>query len=824
MSPEELPEPSDRRATGTRRKAPREVLSSAVGVLIVDHPQGQAKIRETIAIDQVELSFASDLTEALEVASVNPPDAVFVEHTLIEGVEAASIERLRDVTGPDVPIVLLELGATPVPANALQAMGASASLGRPFGRETFERLLIRLESTATPPQLPALGSLTVAELADRATSELRRGLMGALKEGHGVPVDFGEGSELLASLWNAIGRMRATAAELSEGAISFDDLSGVPLVTVGEHAPTEEHDRFESFLAGCTVIVADDDPSVLWFFSGLLREAGARVIEAIDGQQALVAALRDTPDLIVADILMPRLDGLGLCRALRRDPLLDSVPVIVLSWREDFLERMRELRAGAEAYLRKEAGGQQILAQVERTLQPWLRLKTQLRSTPQVRGRTETTGLALLLKTVALVRPDALVSIRDAASFFELTYHEGRLVEASQTAIDGSFVRGPQALRPLVGAGGGRFIVTKAQTNKTYETDLEDAFTRAVEDVRDAVDAVRGSELRSVSSVQLDPDILTSFLKTSPPQARSVAERLAAGSAPSELVDMGGVDRELVEAVLLALARRAGVNAVRGLEGEDRILLAAAKRVEHSERRDNHGTSPGQSAIEWEATQDLAPDLRSDFDRMLGSSNGNDVDALLRDTARAEAALAIQNAPTNRSHRHNTTNIRDGKRLSPAPAYHDRPGLLGWSFVLVVALVAAFLGWRTYELRNPAAAPPGEPSADTERAADQPQPVARPKTVPSELDQLGLARFAGVLRPGVPEGLAIGDDEGALIIEASSSPSEVAVFVDNVEVGLAPLEVALLPGRHEVAFVIRDDVFYRFAYIHPGKSRVLSVP
>ncbi len=818
MSPEELPQPSDKRTTGTRRKAPQEVLSSAVGVLIVDHPDGQAKIRETIAIDQVELAFASNLDEALMVASVNPPDAVFVEHTLIQGAEAASIEQLRDATGPDVPIVLLEVAATPVPADALEAMGAWASLGRPFGRETFKRLLIRLESTAMPPKLTALGSLTVAELTDRAVSELRRGLVGALKEGHGASVDFGEGSELLASLWNAIGRIRATLVELSEGAISFDDSSGVPLVTVGEYAPAGGHSGLESFLTGCTVVVADDDPSVLWFFSRLLREAGARVIEAIDGQQALVAAFRETPDLIVADILMPRLDGLGLCRALQRDPLLNSVPIIVLSWKEDFLERMRELRAGAEAYLRKEAGGQQTLAQIERTLQPWLRLRAQLQHAPEVRGRTETTGLALLLKTVASVRPDAVVSIRDAASFFELIYHEGRLVEATQTAIDGTFVRGPQALRPLVGAGGGRFMVIKAQTTKTYEIDLEDAFLSAVADVRDAVDALRGSELHSVSSVELEATVLSSFLKTSPPEARSVAERLAAGIAPSELIDAGNIDRELVEAVLLALARRAGVSAVRGLDGEDRILLAAAKRVEHSERMDQHEASPAQSAIQWHATQELAPDLRGDFDRMLGTSNGDDVDALLRDTARAEAALAIQNVPTNRSQRLSADNVRDGKRLSPAPAYHDRPGLLGWSFVLVVALVAAFLGWRTYELQTPAMPAPIE---STPRAAE---PGIAQDTVPSELERLGLAGFAGVLRPGVPEALAVGEDEGALLIEAGASSVEVAVFVDNVEVGLAPLEVVLSAGRHEVAFVVHDDVFYRFTYIHPGKSRILSVP
>ncbi|HEX7480961.1 MAG TPA: response regulator, partial [Polyangiales bacterium] len=65
-------------------------------------------------------------------------------------------------------------------------------------------------------------------------------------------------------------------------------------------------------LQGRRVLVADDDPAVLWSFAGLLREAGAQVLEATDGRQALELARLKRPDVVVSDILMPKIDGFAL--------------------------------------------------------------------------------------------------------------------------------------------------------------------------------------------------------------------------------------------------------------------------------------------------------------------------------------------------------------------------------------------------------------------------------------------------------------------------------------------------------------------------------
>jgi CheY-like chemotaxis protein len=87
----------------------------------------------------------------------------------------------------------------------------------------------------------------------------------------------------------------------------------------------------DAALLGKRVLVADDVAPTRWSYVGLLRGAGARVTEARDGLEALALARANRPDLILADMAMPRLDGLGLCAALREEPTLDGVPVVLLS-------------------------------------------------------------------------------------------------------------------------------------------------------------------------------------------------------------------------------------------------------------------------------------------------------------------------------------------------------------------------------------------------------------------------------------------------------------------------------------------------------------
>jgi CheY-like chemotaxis protein len=150
-------------------------------------------------------------------------------------------------------------------------------------------------------------------------------------------------STLEALTWSAISRMREVISEASGGAIQYPERApeGAVMVTGRSALRHARHPSADnSNLRGRRVLVADDDSSVVWFLSSILRAAGAEVFEARDGLEALRVARRSLPDLIISDVMMPELDGFALCRNLKRDVLLSDVPVILLSWKEDLLQRV----------------------------------------------------------------------------------------------------------------------------------------------------------------------------------------------------------------------------------------------------------------------------------------------------------------------------------------------------------------------------------------------------------------------------------------------------------------------------------------------------
>ena len=113
------------------------------------------------------------------------------------------------------------------------------------------------------------------------------------------------------------------------------------------------------------MLVVDDDPDVRALVTTLLDRAGYLVAEAGDGRAALKALYEQRPDLVVLDVNMPDLDGWGTLERIRE---LSDVPVIMLSARSEELEKVRALRAGADDYVTKPFGRQELLARVETVL------------------------------------------------------------------------------------------------------------------------------------------------------------------------------------------------------------------------------------------------------------------------------------------------------------------------------------------------------------------------------------------------------------------------------------------------------------------------
>ena len=101
------------------------------------------------------------------------------------------------------------------------------------------------------------------------------------------------------------------------------------------------------------VLIVEDDPETRQFFVDLLNAHGFRTDPAHNGLQALEKALASPPDLVLADIVVPGIDGLELCRRLRADSRTRSVPVLAITGYEDRHYRARAMEAGADRVLIK---------------------------------------------------------------------------------------------------------------------------------------------------------------------------------------------------------------------------------------------------------------------------------------------------------------------------------------------------------------------------------------------------------------------------------------------------------------------------------------
>jgi DNA-binding response OmpR family regulator len=101
------------------------------------------------------------------------------------------------------------------------------------------------------------------------------------------------------------------------------------------------------------VLVVDDDPSVLLLCRVNLELDGFRVLEAADGATALELARAQPPDVVLLDLMLPDVDGWQVLRALKDDPQLTAVPVVILTARTDDQDKVRSLTSGAAEYMTK---------------------------------------------------------------------------------------------------------------------------------------------------------------------------------------------------------------------------------------------------------------------------------------------------------------------------------------------------------------------------------------------------------------------------------------------------------------------------------------
>ncbi len=101
------------------------------------------------------------------------------------------------------------------------------------------------------------------------------------------------------------------------------------------------------------ILIVDDEPDILEFLKYNLQKEGFQVIVASDGEEGIAAAERERPDLIILDIMMPKLDGVEVCRQLRSRPEFDKTLIAFLTAREEDYSQIAALENGGDDYITK---------------------------------------------------------------------------------------------------------------------------------------------------------------------------------------------------------------------------------------------------------------------------------------------------------------------------------------------------------------------------------------------------------------------------------------------------------------------------------------
>jgi DNA-binding response OmpR family regulator len=115
------------------------------------------------------------------------------------------------------------------------------------------------------------------------------------------------------------------------------------------------------------VLIADDEQNIVISIEFLLRREGYEVVVAVDGEAALATARAEKPDLVLLDVMMPKMNGFDVCQAIRADADLAGMRVLMLTAKGRETEVSKGLGLGADAYMTKPFSTKELVAQV-RTL------------------------------------------------------------------------------------------------------------------------------------------------------------------------------------------------------------------------------------------------------------------------------------------------------------------------------------------------------------------------------------------------------------------------------------------------------------------------
>jgi two-component system, OmpR family, phosphate regulon response regulator PhoB len=164
-------------------------------------------------------------------------------------------------------------------------------------------------------------------------------------------------------------------------------------------------------MAKAKILIVEDDPDIQELLHFNLEKAGYQTFRAEIGEQGFLLAQKHSPDLVLLDLLLPGMDGLEVCRRMKRDPALQHIPIIMVTAKGEEMDRVVGLELGADDYVVKPFSIREIILRIQKLL-----------------DRQEKQGPPSLLKADSLILDLEAHTVKLEGKLLDLTATEFRLL------------------------------------------------------------------------------------------------------------------------------------------------------------------------------------------------------------------------------------------------------------------------------------------------------------------------------------------------------------------------------------------------------------
>jgi len=377
----------------------------------------------------------ADSSRAVELVRGEDPDLILCDIAM-PGIDGYGVLKAlqTDPATARYPVVFLTARREFTERVQAFRFGVVDYITKPFTRDVLlrrvERVLLGLDSR--PGVATGEGGGAAGTLLEEVRREARTGVLS-------VPAAGGDSRVVIRA-----GEVVGGAAALPDGlSARFEEIDPsreqvVPHDGVKPLADAVELPSFEGLPESVrAALVVDDNAFFRRFLREILQAQGFTVHEAKDGGAALELALERRPWLILTDVDMPVMDGLELCRRVRRHSLIRHTPLVFLSGWDDFKNRCQGLEAGGDEYLSKHTPVRELLMRIRLVMRRYEDMGGRARSGPGLSGALDLVGVPGLLQMCHAGRLTGVLNVQSDPGVANIQFRQGEIVGAQLGEVSG---------------------------------------------------------------------------------------------------------------------------------------------------------------------------------------------------------------------------------------------------------------------------------------------------------------------------------------------------------------------------------------------------